>query len=60
MQPAANDTIIDTPPSDTVLQARFALAIARERNKAFRSGLFLGVLIGSAPILFRWLRLYLS
>lgn len=54
MQPAANDTTIDTPPLDAVQQARFALAIVRERNKAFRAGLAVGLLLGLVPIFIRW------
>lgn len=55
MKPAANDTTIDTPPLHTVHQARFALAIVRERNKAFRSGLAVGVFLGLIPIFIRWI-----
>jgi hypothetical protein len=54
MRPAANDTTIDTPPFESVQQARFALAIVRERNKAFRVGLAVGLLLGLVPIFIRW------
>jgi hypothetical protein len=54
VQPAANDTITDAPPLEAVQQARFALAIVRERNKAFRAGLAVGVLLGLVPIFIRW------
>lgn len=51
---AANDPLaVPAGSSDAIWQARIARAVERERNRAFRYGLFIGIAIGLVPTLVR-------
>lgn len=55
---AANDPGLPAASSDAVWQVRIARAVQRERNRAFRYGLSIGLAIGLLPTVVRLIRLW--
>lgn len=54
---AANDPSLSSASStDAVWQVRLTRAVERERNRAFRYGLIIGIAIGLVPTVVRFIR----
>lgn len=54
---AANDPGLPASSSDAVWQVRIARTVQRERNRAFRYGLAIGLALGLLPTILRLVRI---